>query len=252
MALDEAVFQETLEKGNRPTLRFYWSEPAAVSIGYFQDAKTEINLESCRADNLDIARRITGGKAVFHHREITYSLTASSEENLFPGNILGTYEVVSRCIARGLGYLGIEARLARRGAGRPESTAADCFSVPSQNELLVKGRKICGSAQVRKREGFLQHGLLYVDLDSEKLARYLWPEKDPKMDIAKSVTSINGERSAPADVEQICFCLKKGFEDELGVRFEAGGLSAAEEALRARLMQKYMDGDWTIERGKSF
>jgi len=84
MATDEAVFQETVKNEKCPALRFYLSAPVAVSIGYFQDAKKEINLEGCRADNIDVVRRMTGGKAVFHDREITYSLAASSREKNFP------------------------------------------------------------------------------------------------------------------------------------------------------------------------
>ncbi len=252
MAMDEAVFQETIKNGKNPALRFYWSEPAAVSIGYFQDAKTEINLECCRADKVDVTRRITGGKAVFHCREITYSLTASSAENLFPGDILGTYEIVSRCLARGLGYLGIRTQLAQSIVARPKTAGACCFSVPSENELLAGGRKICGSAQVRRRGGFLQHGLMFIELDSVGMVRYLSPGRNDAAEFEKVVTSINGERSASAGVEQICSCLKKGFEDELGIRFEDDVPSAAEAALQDRLMKKYADDDWNIERKKYF
>lgn len=252
MAIDEAVFQETIDNGGRPALRFYWSASAAVSIGYFQNAKTEISLESCRVDQVDVARRITGGKAVLHCREITYSLTAPSTESLFPGDILGTYRIVSRCIARGLDYLGIRTQLARRGATRTETAGACCFSVASEYELLAGGRKICGSAQVRRRGGFLQHGLLFIDLDSAGMARYLSPGRGSEADIEGVVTSVNRERNRPAGAEEICSCLKKGFEEELGVRFEDDGLSAAEEALRNRLMGKYLDEDWNIERRKYF
>lgn len=252
MAIDEAVFQRTIENGGHPVLRFYWSEPAAVSIGCFQHAEGEISLENCRADNVAVVRRITGGKAVFHRREITYSLTAPSAENLFPTDILGTYEIISRCIARGLSYLGIRTQLARRRAIPRKGAGACCFSIPSENELLAGGRKICGSAQVRRRGGFLQHGLMFIDLDSVGMARYLSPGREDAAEIEKVVTSINGERSASAGVEQICSCLKKGFEDELGIAFEEDFLSAAEKALRDRLMKKYMDDDWNIERKKYF
>jgi len=155
MATDEAVFQETVKNEKCPALRFYLSAPVAVSIGYFQDAKKEINLEGCRADNIDVVRRMTGGKAVFHDREITYSLAASSREKKFPDNILETYKIISRCIARGLGFLGIRAELSRRSIDREKAkNESCCFSVPAQHELLVGGRKICGSAQFRKRGGF--------------------------------------------------------------------------------------------------
>ena len=115
MAIDEAVFRGTIAGQTKPTIRFYRSEPAAVSIGYFQDAKKDLNLERCRRNGIDIVRRITGGRTVFHHNEITYSITAGSEKRIFPGNISETYRIISECLIRGLRHLGIDARLATTG-----------------------------------------------------------------------------------------------------------------------------------------
>ncbi len=83
MAIDEAIFHETISSKREPTIRFYGSEPAAVSIGYFQDAKKDLNLGQCRHDGIDVVRRITGGRAVFHCNEITYSVTAGKRRKNF-------------------------------------------------------------------------------------------------------------------------------------------------------------------------
>ena len=120
MAIDESIFHETIKNRKHPTIRFYGSHPAAVSIGYFQDARTEVNIEKCHSAGVDVVRRITGGKAVFHFNEITYCIVAGDQEKIFPSDISGTYRVISKCIARGLTYSGIKANLAeggRDGAG---------------------------------------------------------------------------------------------------------------------------------------
>jgi lipoyl(octanoyl) transferase len=255
MAIDEAIFHETIKNKKKPTIRFYGSHPAAVSIGYFQDAKKELNIEKCRREGIDIARRITGGRTVFHFNEITYSVAACEQEKIFPADISGTYNVISRCIARALGDLGIKADLAEEGrAHSKEEMDSCCFAVPSKNELLVRGRKICGSAQVRRRGGFLQHGLLPMIFNPEKAADLLLPARTPEKvkKIRETVTAVNEEIVSPVDAREICLRLKKGFIEEMGIDLKEETLTSAEVTLKNELMKKYTDVNWNIERKKYF
>ena len=255
MAVDEAIFHETVKNKKNPTIRFYGSNPAAVSIGYFQDAKKELNIEKCRGDGIDIARRITGGKAVFHFNEITYCIAAAQQEKIFPADISGTYKVISKCIARGLYNLGIKADLAEDGRTHlKDEINSCCFAVPSKNELLVKGRKICGSAQVRRQGGFLQHGLLILTFNPKKTAGYLLPARTPEQleKLRRSVTAVNEEIATPVNTQEICSILKKSFIEELGIDLIQGTLTSEEETLKNELMKKYTDVNWNIERKKYF
>jgi lipoyl(octanoyl) transferase len=255
MAIDEAIFLETCKNKKPPTIRFYGSAPSAVSIGYFQDAKKDLNVEKCRRQGIHIARRITGGKAVYHFNELTYSVAACEQEKIFPADISGTYEIISRCIARGLRRLGLDAVLAEEGrVQKKEDRNSCCFSTPAKSELLVKGRKICGSAQVRKREGFLQHGLLLLDFNPEQMADLLFPASTPERveKLKKTVAAVKEETANPVNEREICSALKKGFIEELGVRLEEGCLTSGEEKLKNELLKKYMDVDWNIDRKKYF
>jgi lipoate-protein ligase A len=255
MAIDEAILRETIKNRKNPTIRFYSSRPAAVSIGYFQDARTEVNIEKCHRNEVDVVRRITGGKAVFHFNEITYCIVAGDQEKIFPSDISGTYKVISKCMARGLAYLGIRADLAEGGrVGAGEELKSCCFSVPSKNELLVEGRKICGNAQVRRRGGFLQHGSLLLAFDPEKTASLLLPARTPEQveKLREAVTAVNEELASPVDVQEICSQLKKGFTDELGIEIVSETMAPAEETLKNELMKKYIDVNWNIEREKAF
>ncbi|OGP89981.1 MAG: hypothetical protein A2031_06590 [Deltaproteobacteria bacterium RBG_19FT_COMBO_43_11] len=253
MAIDEAVFQETIKNKKPPTVRFYGSHPAAVSIGYFQDMRKEVNIEQCSMIGVDVVRRITGGKAVFHFDEITYCVVAGAWEKLFPPNIAETYKIISQCIACGLSSLGIKAHLAQTGRiASSEEMKSYCFSVPSKSELLVKGRKICGSAQVRKKGGFLQHGSLLLDFEAEKTASLLLPECAPDYwkKLKKSVTAINEECVSPVDAQDICFALKNGFIKELGIELLEGSLTPAEENLKNELVKKYASAYWNMKGKK--
>lgn len=253
MAIDEAIFQETIENRKPPTIRFYGSHPAAVSIGYFQDIRKEVNIDQCSMVGVDVVRRITGGKAVFHLNEITYCVAAGAWEKSFPPSIAETYKIISQCIACGLSSLGIKAHLAQTGRlASGEELKSYCFSVPSKSELLVKGRKICGSAQVRRKGGFLQHGSLLLVFDAQKTASLLLPEHGPDYwkNLTKSVTAINEERVSPADAQDICFALKNGFIKELGIELSQGVLTPAEESLKNELLKKYVSACWNTEGKK--
>ena len=251
MAIDEAIFKETVKWKKTPTIRFYGWNPAAVSVGYFQDTKSEINITECRNMGVDVVRRLTGGKAVFHHDEITYSVAAATAESLFPIDILGTYKVISDCLIQGLSYLGIKADLASTGRTMsPADLKSCCFSVPSRNELLVAGRKICGSAQMRTKGGFLQHGSLLLTFDAKKALSVILPASTPEhlTKINNSVAAINEVIAHPVKAEDICNLLKQGFIDMLGVEIVEETLTTEENMLKDKLLGKYKDLSWNQEQ----
>ncbi len=253
MAIDEAIFRENQRPDSPPTLRFYSWSPPSVSLGYFQATSKEVNIEACRRYSVDIVRRPTGGKAVLHENDLTYAVIASERNPLFPPDILGTYKVISGCIAGGLSELGIEAEM--EGDGRSyqdDSLKAVCFSSPSRYELLVKKKKICGSAQLRSKGIFLQHGSILVDFDPLKTCALLLPQQgDGTLQAKKlrgSVTSIHEQIGASVSVENICHVIKKSFEKKLDIELVEGCLTAHEESLKLRLMNdKYMTDKWNME-----
>lgn len=255
MAIDEAVLLETIHHNKPPTLRFYgWSRPA-VSIGYFQELTKEINDDRCRLSDVKVVRRITGGKAVYHRDEITYSVVAGSSTGLFPDDIARTYRIISLCLLRGLSNLGIRAKLAETasiGVDRKPDLDACCFSVPAGNELMVDGRKICGSAQTRTRGGFIQHGSLLMTFDPVETADMILSSDAPDCHakLRKSVTAVNELLPSPVSAETLCFALKKGFVDELGIDMTEGTLTPAEKALSRRLVKKYESDAWNRDRKK--
>jgi lipoate-protein ligase A len=256
MAVDEAIFRETIRKTSPPTLRFYgWRRPA-VSVGRFQDARKEIDIEACMKLGIDLVRRPTGGKAVLHEQELTYAAIAGDDLPLFPPDILETYRIISSCIAQGLAKCGIRAEMKAEGrtaVNEPLGTA--CFSAPSRYELLVAGRKICGSAQTRSHGVFLQHGSLLMAFDPSRTCSVILPRQDREGQadrLRNSVTSIREQATiSAADEETLCRFLRDGFTQVLGIRFREGGLTPEEEALKTELMmKKYGSASWNWEGRK--
>jgi len=251
MAIDEAVLQATIKNRKSPTLRFYGWNPAAVSIGFFQDAEKEVNIEKCRASGIDIVRRLTGGKAVFHKVELTYCIAAGDDDNFFPSDIMGTYKTISDCLVEGLSRLGIKACLAENGRALAENQfKACCFSAASRHELLVEGRKICGSAQKRQKGGFLQHGSLLLDFNPEESAALMLPPRsDSELRILiNSVTSIKRQTGRSIAPEKICSIMEESFCAILGMTTAEAPLSAEEIELKNKLINKYNDMNWNKDK----
>ena len=253
MAIDEAVFRKSQCREALPTLRFYGWQSPAVSMGYFQNTFREVDVESCRFYGIDIVRRPTGGKAVLHDRDLSYAVVARGNDPLFPDDILGTYRVISGCIAEGLSRIGIKAEIAdEERSFQDNRLKTSCFSSPSRYELLVEGRKICGSAQVRSRGVFLQHGSLLVDFDPFKTCAVMLPhhhEEERQIEqLRRSVTSIDNHVSQPVDLTMLCDVLRKGFEKVLGIQFVEQDLSPEEEEIGAWLLRnKYLTDTWNID-----
>ncbi|HPC74963.1 MAG: biotin/lipoate A/B protein ligase family protein [Syntrophales bacterium] len=252
MAMDEALLLHGGRKTSVPTLRFFGWSPPAVSLGYFQDARLEVNLSYCREHGIDVVRRPTGGKAVYHDREVTYSFVAAENHPLFPGGILGTYRVISAAILKALAGLGVEAEMTAEGRPvAPDGLASFCFSVPSRYELIVKGRKICGSAQTRSRGVFLQHGSILMDFEPARTAAVLRgsgePVEDRIRDMEKAVTSLRCHLEEGMGPHELAGILLAGFEEHFGVRFLPGELTAEEERSAKHLLEtKYGLETWNM------
>ncbi len=219
MAVDEELLARAQAGEAMPVLRFYGWDPPAVSIGRFQHIESAVNADACRKRGFDIVRRITGGRAVLHHRELTYSIIARIDNPLFPSSVLGTYKVIAAGLLAGLKNLGIDAEMVSRGgrhAALVEKKSKDqaCFSSPSWYEILAKGKKIAGSAQRRMRGAFLQHGSILIGYDPTLEASVI-----PGGFNGDVVTCIERELGRGAPLEAVKQAFVKGFSEELGIEF---------------------------------
>jgi len=266
MAIDEAIMIVHREGLVPPTIRFYQWSPPAVSLGYFQDLKKEIDVEACQDMGIDIVRRPTGGKAVLHDKELTYSFIIRESHPLVNNSILETYKKISRGIIRGLSYLGITAELVplreklksdslHRGEKSEichSNLKSICFSVPSQYEVQVEGKKIVGSAQVRKREIVLQHGSLLIELEKDKLfSVFNFPSVQirERLKTRLKATSLEEILKRKINFSELSEILPRGFEEEFGVKLTEGKLTEQEEKISKELLEnKYSTYEWNYER----
>ncbi|MCX6650766.1 MAG: biotin/lipoate A/B protein ligase family protein [Methanomassiliicoccales archaeon] len=229
MALDEAIAEAVKFRVAGPTIRFYGWEPAAVSIGRFQDLEEVVDLEQCRKLGVQVVRRSTGGGAVFHDRgkEITYSVVCLEE--MMPRDINEAYREIGGWLVNALKLIGIE------GTFEPI------------NDVLVNGKKISGSAQSRRQGIFLQHGTLMYDLDRVRMFSVLKvpPDKLRPQGIegpAERVTSVREQKKVPWEFAVAAmvnaFILNK--------QWYIGDLTQDELARAEQISrERYSNEDWT-------
>ncbi|MGO0862300.1 lipoate--protein ligase family protein, partial [Clostridioides difficile] len=157
MAIDEAIFTAYKKGCVKPTLRFYTWKPACLSVGYFQKLEDEVDLDKCKCMNIDYVRRITGGRAVLHDNELTYSIIIGEDNPLIDKSINLSYRYISEGLVRGLNLSGIKTDNLNSGEriGR-ENLSAACFNAHASYEVTINNKKVIGSAQSRKDGVLLQ------------------------------------------------------------------------------------------------
>jgi lipoate-protein ligase A len=238
MAIDESILQARMRNLVPNTIRLYRWNPSAVSIGRFQDIQKEVQLENCRANGVDVVRRITGGGTVYHDaaNEITYSVIARKCD-LGTEDINEVYNRIYSGFVRAVQTLGVRADFNR-------GNEKICPN------LTIRGRKISGSAQAHKKGFVLQHGTLLLRVDLEKmftLLRVPWAKTTLQVvNVAqKKITSLREELGKETEIEEVNEALIKGFEQALHIQFKAGELSPFEHDLSGRLQrEKYSRNEW--------
>jgi lipoate-protein ligase A len=259
MATDEAMFLSCRQGAAPPTLRLYGWKPPAVSLGYFQKVESAVEVEECRRRGIDVVRRMTGGRAVLHHHELTYAVIAPDNAHPFSPTVLETYMTIGSCLLNFFKDLGLNAQWVAlrdkyRGTAASKHETASCFSAPSWYEITVGGKKICGSAQKRGDGVFLQHGSILIDHDPDELAAVLRSKKgkdDFVRELDASTTSLSGHLTGTIDALELGEKLLSSFQNTLGVPFSRGPLSPGELQLKEVLLrEKYQTAEWNC-RGSS-
>jgi lipoate-protein ligase A len=221
MAIDAGLLDEVEQSAeSRTIVRLYrWKRPT-ISLGRNQKVETAVDTLFCYEHGVDIVHRPTGGRAVLHEDELTYSV-ASNDSACFGETIYANYKSVSEALCEGFNRLGVPAVLApetRRSPASANGADLPCFVSPSRYELTVKGRKIVGSAQRRLRRSFLQHGSMPIQCDREKLARATrMPDSSLLYDEMAGLAEFLPERPS---IVKLTEALIAGFRTRFGIEFQ--------------------------------
>ncbi len=244
MAIDEAIGTLVASGRSLPTLRFYAWRPYTVSLGRHQPLE-EIDLEACARLGYGVVRRITGGRAVLHAEELTYSVSAPRDNPRMTGGVLDAYRFLSMGLIEGLRILGVPVEQAGPEARAGEDVSAACFEVPSAYEITVEGRKLIGSAQSRRQGFVLQHGAIPLGGDVAEIVECLALAPDEREELRRALrsraTTLKEALGRRVTFGEAALAMARGFARALNLELVPDGLTAEEQKLAVELREKYLE-----------
>ncbi len=259
MACDEALLNWQSEGGLAPVIRFYSWSPATLSIGYFQRVNEEINMEAVKNKGVGFVRRPTGGRAVLHEDELTYSVIVSEDHPNMPKSVTEAYRVISEGVLQGFRELGLDAYFSvpattkdKESLKSPRSSV--CFDAPSWYELVVEGKKVAGSAQTRQKGVILQHGAILLDVNEDKLFDLFKFDSSShrhklQKDFKNKAITINELLGRKITLEEAIQAFKIGFSKGLDINLEPLQLTSAQHEEIARIQrERYEKNEWNYLR----
>jgi lipoate-protein ligase A len=258
MAVDEAILEacgrcpELVEgRGDSlPTLRLYAWEPACLSLGYAQQIR-DVDLERLHARGWDLVRRPTGGRAVLHVNELTYSVTGPLNEPRLAGTVLESYNRLAAALTEALRLLDLPVQVQEHSQSSSRTANPVCFERPSTYEITVGGKKLVGSAQARRKAGVLQHGSLPLTGDLRRILQALvYPDEESRTRAAerllRQATTVETALGRVVTWDEAAEAFVSAFRSVLALDLQPASLtprelSRAEELLSA----KYASPNWT-------
>jgi lipoate-protein ligase A len=244
MAVDEAILHAVASGDAPPTLRLYAWNPPTLSLGRGQ-AVEDVQRQAVEAAGYDLVRRPTGGRAILHVDELTYSVVAPEREPRVAGGVVQSYRRLSRGLVRGLELLGVEDIVADERVENRDTEGPVCFEVPSDYEITVGGKKLVGSAQMRASGAVLQHGAVPLYGDIARICPLLSSHPDPARVRARA-TTVERALSRRVSWDEAAAALAQGFTEALNLQLEPGRLTGGERSEAQELRaEKYATSAWT-------
>lgn len=251
MALDEAILESVANYQQSPTLRLYSWNPFCLSLGYAQPI-SDINVKLLEKKGWDLVRRTTGGRAILHAEELTYSVAAPQDDPRVRGSVLVSYRKISKALLYALELVGVKAESKlNRTKPIPAQTSPVCFEVPSNYEITYHGKKVIGSAQARRLNSILQHGAIPLSGDITRIIELINPkqnsnnESDAKYLESRACTleSITQKQISWQDMTN---AMIRAFHEKLMVDFSPSQVSSEEKKRALELIKlKFANPEWT-------
>ncbi len=241
MAVDEAIMDAVAAGTAPPTLRLYRWVPPSLSLGKRQPLGGVL-FDRCANDGVHVVRRVTGGLAILHTDELTYSIATLPDDPRAAGAILDAYRSLSEGLVIALSLLGAQPEMAPISPGATHSASAVCFEQPSAYEISVAGRKLVGSAQVRPQGRVLQHGSLPLTGDIGRIVDYLRFDSGDEREALRQhlharATTLSTVLRHDVPFAEAADAFRRGFATALNLDLELGDLTYAERSAAERLAE---------------
>lgn len=241
MARDTGLMDRARATGETVFSVYGWEKPT-LSLGRNQAARDRYDLAELDRRSVEVVRRPTGGRALLHHREVTYSVTAPMAPS---ESLVDTYRRINRILLDGLRRLGVDARESSASVPTPQPGTLPCFAAPADGELVTNGAKLVGSAQIREHCALLQHGSILIDDDQPLIAELLVSrDHDAAVPAAATLREALGRAPAVEEVAAALFAAVRDLEDANASALDETDASAFSSAH----IGKYRSELWTWRR----
>lgn len=255
MAVDEAILEGVIAGTSPPTLRLYAWNPPCISLGYAQPL-ADVDMEAVTARGWEVVRRPTGGRAILHTDELTYSVIAPADEPRLTGDILQSYQRISGALMRALQALSVPATHThfKKDERTANNTQPVCFEVPGKYEITMDGKKLIGSAQARRKNGVLQHGTLPLFGDLTRITQALVFDSEEARQTAGErlltlATTVENALDHKVSWQEAADAFVQGFSQQLNLHFTEGSLNNSESEMIVELSNiKYSNKEWLSHR----
>lgn len=246
MAIDQTLL-ECAEIFGKPTMRVYRWFPYCLSLGYHQSDNI-IDMDACRNRHVDVVRRPTGGRAVFHAEEVTYAVVVPQNASIFQHTVSAVYNLINRALLKGIQNLGIPAKFEKRSLDfhhhYKELSSVSCFSAAARFEIVVGGKKLIGSAQRNLSGGLLQHGSILTGsahLDFPQFLKDIGNDVRHRMKEKLRDSTITLQECLGREVgfKEVSENLKKGMEESLSIICIQSELTDQEKSLSRQLWHRF-------------
>jgi len=239
MAIDESIL--LAQKGQpNPTLRFYeWTSPA-FSFGYFQDIASEVDVEACRADGIELVKRMTGGGTVVHGWELTYTLALARDAAEM--DISDVYQRIGQSLVKAFQKLGVSAQCYTACPDSSETVPNICLTNPAEHDVMSDDKKLAGVSVRRTRDGIMFQGYISLDIPPSFILNRVSKDPEIQQSVREKSTAINIDgRFITRDA--LIQAIRETFE--IGITFNSGKLSSMERVEAETLVEtKYATAAW--------
>ncbi len=252
MARDEALSRSVSAGQQPPTLRLYGWQPPFISLGLSQRINT-VDEVRCKSDGVGIVRRATGGLAILHTDELTYSMALPIKHAIAEGDVMTSYRRIAKAIIAALQLLGVDGAHADAVAKEDKAKTPVCFEAPSDYEVMSApaaqgGKKLVGSAQWRRVDGVLQHGSLPLCGDIARVCRYLVGAPEPQA-VRQHAATLQDVLDRSVSWDEAADAYARAFADTLQIDFIESTISPEEQKLTDELLAtKYANDAWNRRR----
>ena len=243
MARDSALQARAAQTGETVFSIYSWARPT-LSFGRHQPAAGRYDVDRIRSANIDVVRRPTGGRAILHNREVTYSVTSPVGE---AEPLRDTYARINRILLDGLSRLGVDVGVATPRERAPAPSVRPCFEAPGEGELVAGGGKLVGSAQWREQGALLQHGSILVDDDQSSLLSFAARETRTSSDAIPRPATLQALLGRSPEIEEVASAMF----DAVRSREDDEASEMDEQQIRAETMSRiphFLDEGWTWRR----